>query len=210
MYKHVLIDFDGTLIKNNSSRVLEKHILLRADGWQSVLLKLLFFNRLFIWFDKFFSFMSIYFFDYIDARLLLFLKLTKDVYKYKSKDINLDVVKSLLINKDLYNNYKSDYPIILSKGLDTIILECIKFNKLKRLKIVSSKIDFEPKVNFELMNNAKKITYMREHLPCLYLTDDVAEVNYIRKYSRIHIVNVRKKVFDAVSIFVLELDKNNE
>lgn len=210
MYKHVLIDFDGTLIKNNSSRVLEKHILLRADGWQSVLLKLLFFNRLFIWFDKFFSFMSIYFFDYIDARLLLFLKLTKDVYKYKSKDINLDVVKSLLINKDLYNNYKSDYPIILSKGLDTIILECIKFNKLKRLKIVSSKIDFEPKVNFELMNNAKKITYMREYLPCLYLTDDVAEVNYIRKYSRIHIVNVRKKVFDAVSIFVLELDKNNE
>ncbi len=178
----LFLDFDWTLICENSSRKLEEIIYknLENNFWKKMIY-FIFFSG----FSKIFSIMfagiSRFFYEKKDLRLYIFLKITqKELIKNQEK-IFQELSQKLIYNKEIYNYIIGKNFSLISNGIDIVIEKFIILDSLKVEKIFASTLKmYDWKISLDLKNFANKLWILQKIDEFEYLTDDYDEVLFLQ------------------------------
>jgi len=183
-----ILDFDGTLILENSSRILELEIMKKLPNSLQNLLYPIFFGRMKILFNKVWGFISIVFFSNRDFRLFVFLVLTRKYFLNSKIDIYTNVSKKITFRKEILKSINND-TIILSNGIYDLIKHILNRNGIN-VKVIASNID---RFKISSLNNfSYKFSILNSFKNFYYITDDVLEAKYICKRYKWEIMFIKK------------------
>ena len=199
----IVLDFDGTLVKENSSRVCEKLLINDCDNLLSRrFFSCFFFSRTFLNVLLIKTFAILSYLLKTDFRRMFILSI---VQKCKRKHTTIYIMrkaaKSLHLNDSLWKFLptRDVETVILSNGLDIIIKEFCKLNNLNIKYIFASKTsiyDDKIKIEYEFFHKKHLILEFisRTLKPdsILFISDneeDIALKDRL-KCSKIHVLNL--------------------
>ena len=183
-----ILDFDGTLILENSSRILELEIMKKLPNSLQNLLYPIFFGGMKVFFNKVWGFISIVFFSNRDFRLFIFLVLTRKYFLNSQIDIYTTVSQKITFRPEILKTINND-TIILSNGISDLIKHILHMHGIK-VKVIASNID---KFKISSLNNfSYKFSILNSFKNFYYITDDILEAKYICKRYKQKIMFTQK------------------
>jgi len=174
----LVVDFDGTLVKENSSRLLENLLIKRTRILGLLLLGL----------GKILRYKG-------DLRRYIILNF---FIKTHGKEDLIKSMKNVAEQLTVREEFKNKEFIVLSSGLKPIIENTIKINNLKALEVYASElIIYDKKVEVkELTLNEKAImleNLVKKYHHITYITDDIKEAFQLKHYENTKICNISKR-----------------
>lgn len=180
MQEDIILDFDGTFILENSSRLFEDITFEYNKSTLRPFVYIIFFSDISNIFNKIFVFISFLLLKGKDFRLYLYVTMSQNTISTNFNDIMNKVVSNLTLNTKLYNEYKDKKVTILSKGFFIIIEKFLKTKDIKCDKIVGSNIGTNgDKIYLNLLSFESKMNYLKELYNFMYYTDSMSEIRYI-------------------------------
>lgn len=183
----LILDFDGTLVKENSARVFEAVTLRHHGRLKTKAISVVYFGPLRKHVDRIFGGLARVFYGGKDLRLATFLVLSKKVLAARHQEITEKTATILSMNSDLVQMFgvKDGPVIILSCGLRPIIEEFLRRNEIDgEVRMASSVRIGANKLKFNIMAPAHKLGFLEkgnEFEKTLYLTDDHKEAQMLSK-----------------------------
>jgi hypothetical protein len=172
-----ILDFDGTIILENSSRMLELETMKKLPNSLQNLIYPIFFGKMKVFFNKVWGFISIVFFSNRDFRLFIFLVITRKYFLNSKIDIYKTVSEKITFRPDILKTINND-TIILSNGISDLIKYILHSHGIS-VKVIASNID---KFKISSLNNfSYKFSVLNSFKNFYYITDDILEAKYICK-----------------------------
>lgn len=172
-----IVDFDGTLVQQNSSRVLEKEIYNFIESFlQQKVLYFLYFSSFSSFFNLCRLLLSKLFADGVDLRLKSFVFFSSFTFKKYQDEILDACVKKLTLNQDLLSEVEGSF-IIASLGLNCVIHRVVNHYRLPVKEVFSSVMD--EKLSLSMKNYNAKIAFLNQYNAFEYITDDPKEFQKI-------------------------------
>jgi hypothetical protein len=201
---NTIIDFDGTLVYENSSRILEDVIFDYWEGRTARFTYELYRGRLALLGRI--LFVGLYRITRRDGRLWLLLRLSRPLLKAKLPQIVRATAKRLRLHTDLGVNYSRPFTI-LSTGLEPVIRAFLKLHpELNCTDVLSSHFSAGPgHFSLRLRPIRYKVGAMRHYQPRLYLTDHHHEAALLQTKLRQRYQLRTLKFRDTHSIYKLTL-----
>ncbi len=185
----IVLDFDGTLVEENSSRLFEKQLLERDQpSILKHLLLLVFFSRLSYFVDFVLTIISKITNGYDLRRRIIIKNVSRHIDVQKICECIELTAKSLSFNKSL-SSLVSSYQnklLILSSGLDVIIRKFLEIRGIRVKAVIASKLTIDQnsiKLLYEIRPKDKvKILCRLSHRfgKLIYITDDMREYYVLR------------------------------
>lgn len=176
----IILDFDGTLVLNNSARKFESITFKYNKSMKRHIIYLIFFSDISKIFNKIFAFISILLLKGKDFRLYLYVLMSQNTIIDNFDKITNIVASDLALNTKLYDECRDKKITVLSKGFVVIIEKFLKANNIKCDRIVGSNIGINgDKIYFSLLSFENKMNYLEELYNFIYYTDSISEIRYI-------------------------------
>ena len=173
-----IVDFDGTLIYQNSSRILEKEIYrILPLSFKKKIIYFIYFSFVSLFFDLCFIVIWRFFVNKRDVRFIVFLYLTFDFFKNNQNIVFQNCLSKISVRTDLYD--KKDHLTIASLGLDTFIQYIVDYYKIPVKSIFASSLN--EKWLFQGKTYQDKIKFLATYPSFEYVTDDLNEYHKLTK-----------------------------
>jgi hypothetical protein len=198
-FKNIIVDFDETLIFENSSRVFEKVLFDQSNGITRFLLRSLFFGKVSPLTNRVLGIFSLLFLGGRDMRLLFFLIVFKETIRRNSDFLIEQTITFLNINPELNTELQKGDIIILSRGICEIITSFLERNNFLFTKVIGSKLSKHQATG--LLTLRDKLFFLRDIKEFCYYTDDENEKNFLIRNIRIE--KVEETFFSSKKIFVV-------
>jgi hypothetical protein len=185
----VVLDFDGTLIKENSSRLFEECLIKRIKNpILKQFLILILFSRLSLFVDAVLAMISRMINTYDLRRKIIVESVCKWIGIQEVKECIKLTAKSLNANDRLFRiaTLYQDKLLILSNGLDLIIHEFLKVRGLNVKAIFADSLIINEncvQILHRIGIKGKKMILrnLSYHHEIIYITDDLKEYNMLKK-----------------------------
>ena len=166
----LILDFDGTLVVENSSRVFCEVVLEAHRSFTNWLLQRLTGGRLApIGYAIFGTLGRVL--GGRDAKLLVLLWLNRHYLKNHGDEVSLATARRLTLNLALVNEYHQPFEI-LSTGLEPIIQSFLAIHpEVTCITVTASTCTFGARTASHLLNLADKITWLSQLQSARYYTD---------------------------------------
>lgn len=192
----IVLDFDGTLVLENSSRLFENITYKYNDTMTRYFIYIIFFSSMSKIFNRIFRFVSIILLKEIDIRLYIYTYMSKKTITDNFEKIIDDVSSNLSLNKELYEKHKDKEITILSRGIVDIIERFSKHKNIKYNRIIGSKIELiGDKIHFNILSFEDKVKYLENFNNFIYYTDSMSEGKYICQKLKIDNMILNNKLF---------------
>ncbi len=182
MENSVVLDFDGTLIAENSTRVLERVIFSSYDGGRRGLIDWLYFGNGQRILNILLAILHRFTRRNIDWRFLLFFKSIGAKIPTSFDGVIAETASRLTLNKDLLVTLEGYQEIaILSCGMSLVIDEFCKGLDMNITLLAASNFSLEAdgRNRINLLEPKDKISILLRHPSKLYITDDAVEAAII-------------------------------
>jgi len=184
----LIVDFDKTIVTENSSRVLEREVFNSLKTpFRRCILYIIFFSPLKVFTNIFFYLIALLFYDRQDLRLRAFMSMCKKEFM-ADKDLYFKATSQKLTFNGKILKYlgEGDF-VILSNGIRDIIVSFLDSRGIGCSAVESSLFSAG---KLALKNIHDKINYLAAKESFTYLTDDPKELSLLKKKCLIEVKKI--------------------